>query len=121
LGYLKAWRNREDRPFADGDLGLLAEVAPALGSALRRRAIGPDLLEQADAAPERPAGVLILDTDLRCQSATPSAQAWLAALPGATIARNRGYLPQTVYAVAARASAASCPPGSAPGRWMVAG
>src|SRR5579884_1078811 len=128
-GYLKAWRNREDRPFAVEDLRLLAEVAPHLGSAVRRRTLGPAVSEQADTVPERPAGVLILDADLRRRSSTPSAQAWLAVLPGAAIAESRGYLPQTVYAVAARASAAACPSvrglparlrtRTADGRWVV--
>ena len=40
---------------------------------------------------------------------TPAAPAWLAVLPGAAIAQSRGYLPQTVYAVAARANALACP------------
>jgi len=108
-GYVKAWRNRADPPFAAEDLQLLEDVAPHLGSALRRRATGPAVLEQVKVAPDRPAGVLILDADLRCRSATSSAQAWLAALPGAGMAHRRGYLPQTIYAVAARASAAACP------------
>ena len=107
-GYLKAWRNREDRPFATEDLRLLEDVSPGLGTALRRRAVGPTVFEPAEAPTERPAGVLILDAELRPRSSTALAQAWLEVLPGAAIAERRGYLPQTVYAVAARARAAAC-------------
>jgi DNA-binding NarL/FixJ family response regulator len=108
-GYLKAWRNREDRPFSAEDLQLLEQVASHLGSALRRRAVGQAILEDPDRAEHPSAGVLILDVELRFRSSTPAAQAWLTALPGAAVARSRGYLPQTVYAVAARASATACP------------
>jgi hypothetical protein len=108
-GYLKAWRNREDRSFALEDLQLLTGLAPHLGSALSRRHVGPGLPEQMGAAPDWPASVLILDAELNRRSSTPSAQAWLDVLPGATIAQRHGNLPQTIYAVAARASATACP------------
>jgi DNA-binding CsgD family transcriptional regulator len=108
-GYLKAWRTREDRAFAAEDLRLLEDVAPGLGSALRRRAVDPTVFEPAEAPAERPAGVLLLDAELRPRSTTAAAQVWLAVLPGAAIAQRRGYLPQTIYAVAARARAAACP------------
>jgi len=107
-GYLKAWRQRGERAFELEDLRLLADVAPCLGSAVRRRIVHLPAAAQSGSE-ERPAGVLILDADLRCRGSTPAAPAWLAALPGAAAARSRGYLPQTVYAVAARASALACP------------
>jgi DNA-binding NarL/FixJ family response regulator len=108
-GYLKVWRNREDRPFAAEELEMLEDVAPALGSILRRDICRSTLLGEASAPAERQAGVLIVDAQLRERSATASAQDWLDLLPGAAIAQSRGYLPQAVYAVAARASAAACP------------
>jgi DNA-binding CsgD family transcriptional regulator len=108
-GYIKAWRNREERSFAPEDLRLLEDVAAGLGSMLRRDLRGPRLLGEAHVTTDRPAGVLILDPELRQRSATASAQEWLTVLPGSAIAQSRGYLPQAVYAVAARACAASCP------------
>jgi DNA-binding CsgD family transcriptional regulator len=108
-GYLKAWRNSDDRPFAAEDLQLLADVAPRLGSALRRRAISPAIPAPWRAAEHERAGVLILGRDMRGRSATPAALAWTALLPGATVARNRGYWPQAIYAVAARAAVTASP------------
>jgi DNA-binding CsgD family transcriptional regulator len=104
-GYLKAWRNSDERAFAPEDLQLLHDVAPALGSALRRRAIDPAGIEQLPACAPATPGVLILDAAMRLRSATPATARWLEGLPGASFARSRGYLPQTVYAVAARAAA----------------
>ncbi|HEX8969709.1 MAG TPA: helix-turn-helix transcriptional regulator [Chloroflexota bacterium] len=108
-GYLKAWRDRDDPSFAAEELALLEAVAPALGSALRRRAIGPGPPRIPGNASERGSGVLILDADMHPRSWTTEAQAWLDALPGADFARRYGSLPQVVYAVAARAAAAESP------------
>jgi DNA-binding CsgD family transcriptional regulator len=108
-GYFKAWRNGEDRPFAAEDLQLLGDLSTVLGSALRRRAVGPTAFQRGELAEQRPAGVLILDAELRLRSSTAPARAWLEVLPGAAMAQRLGYLPQTVYAVAARAIAAEWP------------
>jgi DNA-binding CsgD family transcriptional regulator len=105
-GYLKLWRDRDERPFAADDLRLLEDVAPLLGSAMRRRVAR---VSGAAAASEMAAAVIVLDADLRPRSMTASAEAWLARLPGGTMAHSRGFLPQTIYAVAARALAAACP------------
>jgi len=107
-GYVKTWRNREDVPFAAEELCLLEAVAPSLGAALRRRALGPGPLQVEDSATHRASGVLILDADMRTRSWTSEAQAWVAALPGAEVAHRQGFLPQAVYAVAARAAASDC-------------
>jgi DNA-binding CsgD family transcriptional regulator len=53
--------------------------------------------------------VLILGRDMHGCSATPAALAWTALLPGATVARSRGYWPQAIYAVAARAAVTASP------------
>jgi hypothetical protein len=108
-GYLKAWRDRDDPAFAAEELALLEAVAPALGSALRRRALAPGPLRIPASASERGSGVLILDADMRPRSWTTEAQGWLDTLPGAAVARRYGFLPQVVYAVAARAAAAEAP------------
>ena len=108
-GYVKAWRNRKQPPFAAEDLQLLEAVAPTLGTALRKRALGPGPLRIPNSPAERAAGVLILDADLRARSWTSEAQAWLAALPGAEAAQQQGFLPQAVYAVGGRAAAAGTP------------
>jgi DNA-binding CsgD family transcriptional regulator len=105
-GYLKAWRDRADLPFASPDLQLLEAVASGLGTALRRRALGPGPIRIPDSSMQHASGVLLLDTDMHTRSWTADAQTWLAALPGAEFARRQGFLPQSIYAVAARAVAA---------------
>jgi len=106
-GWLEAYRASDHAPFSAEETALLAEVVPALGDALRRRAIGREPLVE-----RRPPGVLILDEDMRATSWTSSAREWIGVLPG-RIHGSLGLLPSVVYAVAGRASA---PFGSAAAR-----
>jgi DNA-binding CsgD family transcriptional regulator len=105
-GYIKLWRDRDEMAFAAEELRLLEDVAPYLGSAMRRQVTH---VQHAAAGADISAAVLVLGAELRVRSMTASAQAWLARLPGGAMARSRGYLPQSIYAAAARAMAASCP------------
>ncbi len=106
-GWLEAYRTSDNASFSPEETALLADVVPALGDALRRRAISREPLVE-----RRPPGVLILDEDMRAMSWTSSARAWIGVLPG-RIHEGLGLLPSVVYAVAGRASA---PSGSAAAR-----
>jgi hypothetical protein len=77
-GWIKAYRDHDDTPFAEHDLELLAHVGPTLGSALRRRLGGASCGTLP--APTSP-GVVLLDEDLRAVSWTAGAREWIAALP----------------------------------------
>jgi DNA-binding CsgD family transcriptional regulator len=96
-GWLDAYRSADGRPFDDEDVELLDRVAPALGDALRRRAIKPNL-----PARRRPPGVLILDKDPKKTSWTAIAREWIRELP-TPVNQSTGLLPPVVYAVAGRA------------------
>jgi DNA-binding CsgD family transcriptional regulator len=96
-GWIKAYRDRADRAFGDGDLDLLATVASSLGSVVRRRlmeASGDGALE-----PSTP-GVIVLDSDLSPVSRTAGAQAWIDSLPSAALFAAWGMLPPEVYPLA---------------------
>jgi DNA-binding CsgD family transcriptional regulator len=98
-GWLEAYRAGDDRPFAPEETSLLASVAAVMGDGLRHRA--------GEAGPlvgRRPAGVLILDQDLRATSWTPAAREWVADMPG-PIHETVKLLPSVIYAVAGRATA----------------
>jgi DNA-binding CsgD family transcriptional regulator len=99
-GWIKAYRDSGDRPFAEGDLDLLAAVGPSLASALRRRVDGAT---RVDGGPPRAPGVIVLDRDLRPVSWTGGARAWVEALPLASLFAAWGMLPAVVYPAAARA------------------
>jgi DNA-binding CsgD family transcriptional regulator len=99
-GWVKAYRDHSDRAFAEGDLELLAQVGPSLGSALRRRLGAED--PESSAAPGSP-GVVVLDRDLRAVSWTAGAREWIDALPLAGLWAMWGILPAVVYPVAALA------------------
>ena len=120
-GWIKAYRDDDDRFFAEDDLELLAQVGPTLGSGLRRRhgAGSPD----SRAAPSSP-GVVVLDRDLRAVSWTAGARAWIDALPLAGLFAVWGILPAVVYPVAALARSRNGPSEAhaleraADGRWV---
>jgi DNA-binding CsgD family transcriptional regulator len=97
-GWIKAYRDSSDPSFAADDLELLAEVGPALGSALRR-GIGA-AHDGVVPAPGTP-GVIVLDRDLRPVSWTAGARSWIESLPGAAIFAAWGMLPAAVYPAAA--------------------
>ncbi len=100
-GWLKAYRDNGDARFAEQDIELLQRVGPALGSALRRsmsRGNGAG----GDAAPS-PAGVIVLDGDLKPVTWTAGARDWINSLPSGDVYAAYGMLPAMVYPVATRA------------------
>jgi DNA-binding CsgD family transcriptional regulator len=121
-GWIELYRDSSDRDFADGELELLESIGPSIGSALRRHAMprqdDPPLTTAA------PPGTLVLDRDLRLVSWTPSARAWVDALPSAKLFAGWGMLPSVVYptAVLARSQdvtdAARALVQAADGRWV---
>ena len=96
-GWLKAYRDSADRPFAEHDIDLLSQVGPALGAALRR-----SLMRDSRSSGEAPSppGVIMLDCDLRPLTWTAGARAWIDVLPAASIYAALGMLPAMVYPVA---------------------
>jgi DNA-binding CsgD family transcriptional regulator len=120
-GWIKAYRDNDDSFFAEDDLELIAQVAPTLGSALRRRLSGAS--RDSVAAPSSP-GVVVLDRDLRAVSWTAGAREWIDALPLAALWAAWGILPAVVYPVAALARSRNGSSGAhaleraADGRWV---
>jgi DNA-binding CsgD family transcriptional regulator len=95
-GSVELMRDSDDAPFQEEDSRLLHELAPILGTLLRRSLLQSWQAEQDDAPPLPPA-TLILDTELRPSSWTPRFQDWLAELP-----RAGEMLPPAVYELGAR-------------------
>jgi DNA-binding CsgD family transcriptional regulator len=120
-GWIKAYRDNGDTPFAEHDLELLAQVGPTLGSALRR-SLG-QARGDTPAAPSSP-GVVVLDPDLRVVSWTAGAREWIDAFPLAGLFAAWGILPGPVYPVAALARSQNGSTGAhvlertADGRWV---
>lgn len=94
-GWIKIFRNSDDRPFEEVELQLLAAVGPSLGSALRRTSY-PPLVETPN---HRPPGVIVLDGELRVISLTAGARAWIETFPSADRYAAFGMLPAMVYPV----------------------
>lgn len=106
-GWVEVYRDHSDRAFDELDLELMAQVGPALGSALRRRwtrrpPTGPGGTLPPQGATDA-VGVLLLDAQLRPVGRTESATAWLARLPAAELFEAWGMLPAAVYPAAALA------------------
>jgi DNA-binding CsgD family transcriptional regulator len=95
-GWIELYRDRSDRAFTEDDVELLANIAPALGSALRRQV---QVRTGRDSA-VGPPGVLVLNHDLTVRSQTPSARHWSALLPGATAFASWGMLHAVIYPIA---------------------
>jgi DNA-binding CsgD family transcriptional regulator len=121
-GWIKAYRDGGDPEFEDMDLDLLANVAPSLGSVVRRRvtdASGTGVLEPI------PPGVIVLDPDLRPVSRTAGARAWIDALPAGALFAAWGMLPAAVYPVATLARSRNGATGAhaleraVDGRWVM--
>jgi DNA-binding CsgD family transcriptional regulator len=96
-GWIKAYRDGGDPGFEDADLDLLADVAPYLGSVVRRRVT--DTSDTGVLEPSPP-GVIVLNPDLSLVSSTVGAQAWIDALPAAALFAGWTLLPAQVYPVA---------------------
>jgi len=121
-GWLKAYRDGTERPFAGHDLELLAEMGPGMGAALRR-SLARD--RRSGSAPASTAGVIVLDSGMRPLSWTAGARAWMDVLPAAQIYAALGMLPAMVYPVATVARSRTTPGGShaleraVDGRWVM--
>ena len=121
-GWLKAYRDSAERPFAGHDLDLLARVGPGLGAALRR-SLARDR-RSGGAAPSAP-GVIVLDHSMRPLSWTAGARAWIDVLPAARVYAALGMLPAMVYPVATLARSRNDANGSraleraVDGRWVM--
>lgn len=99
-GWIKAYRDRGDRPFDDDDLELLASAGSTLSLALRR---GFTAAIPGNAHGPTAPGVIVLNPDLSVASRTAGVRAWIDALPAAALFAAWGILPPVIYPVAARA------------------
>jgi DNA-binding CsgD family transcriptional regulator len=121
-GWIEAYRDGTDRRFEAGDLELLANVGPSLGSALRRRFMVPS---ESDALEPGPPGVIVLNPDLSLLSWTAAARAWIDGLPGARLFAAWGMLPAVVYPAATLSrsrdtlTAAHALERAVDGRWVI--
>jgi DNA-binding CsgD family transcriptional regulator len=121
-GWIEAYRDHADRAFEQEDLDLLADVGPAMGSALRRSAM---LCVAASVVEPSPPGVIVLDRELRLVSWTAGARAWIEALPSAELYVRFGMLPSVIYPAATRARSKRAAAGAhallraVDGRWLV--
>jgi DNA-binding CsgD family transcriptional regulator len=95
-GSVELMRDSDDPAFAEDDARLLDELAPLLGTVIRRGVLQSWQSEHGDAGALPPA-TLILDAELRASSWTPAFHGWLAELPGAG-----QMLPPAVYELGAR-------------------
>jgi DNA-binding CsgD family transcriptional regulator len=103
-GWIEAYRDVADRPFQEGDLELLSNVGPRLGSALRRSVMVPS--DNSGVEPSPP-GVIVLDRDLKLLNWTAGAREWIDALPSARLFAAWGMLPSVVYPAATLARSAT--------------
>jgi DNA-binding CsgD family transcriptional regulator len=124
-GSVELMRDTGQPPFDEDDAQLLADVAPILGTLLRRSVAGGLRKNRAGAEPRAP-GTLILDAELRPNGWTPPFRARLAELPRS--GPDPEALPPAVYELAARVLAAPGEPIGLPnrvrmrapsGRWSV--
>jgi DNA-binding CsgD family transcriptional regulator len=99
-GWIKAYRDRGERPFDDDDLELLAYAGASLSSALRR---GFTTAVPGSAHEPAPPAVMVLNPDLSVASRTAGSRAWIEALPGAELFAVWGILSPPIYPVATRA------------------
>jgi DNA-binding CsgD family transcriptional regulator len=95
-GWIKAYRNSDDRPFDEEELALLAAIGPSLGSALRRSTYPP----HAGLYEPRAPAVVVLGSDLQVVSLTAGASAWMEIFPSAEVYAAFGMLPAMVYPAA---------------------
>ncbi|HEY1689962.1 MAG TPA: helix-turn-helix transcriptional regulator [Solirubrobacteraceae bacterium] len=106
-------RERSEAPFDEHDQRLLAELAPTLGTLVRRSL--PPSWPAAYSATGAPApGTMILDFELRPMSWTPSFAGWLDQLPSS--GPDTAMLPPAVYEIGARALAPPVVPRGFPNR-----
>jgi DNA-binding CsgD family transcriptional regulator len=101
-GSVELMRSGDDAPFDEDDARLLNELAPLLGSLLRRSTVRTWQPDTRDAPPLVPA-TLILDSELRARSWTPAFTDWLAELSAIGIdGPGELRLPPAVYELGTR-------------------
>ena len=98
-GSVELMRDRTDPPFAEADAQLLDDVAPTLGTIVRR-SLARSWRRDSGVGEPRPPATLILDADLRPSAWTPGFRAWQAELPPAGI--DPEMLPTATYEIGAR-------------------
>jgi len=95
-GSVELMRDTADAPFGEDDASLLDELAPLLGTLIRRSLVQSWQADRGDTRPLAPA-TLILDSELRPASWTPAFLHWLAELSAVG-----ELLPPAVYELGAR-------------------
>jgi DNA-binding CsgD family transcriptional regulator len=95
-GSVELMRDEDDAPFDEDDVRLLHELAPTLGTLIRRSLIQSWRADGVDGEPLPPA-TLIVDAELRPTSWTSALSLWLTELHGAP-----DMLPTAVYEIGAR-------------------
>lgn len=101
-GFLCLHRSADDRDFDPAEVEAMRRLAPSLGAALRRTALGGPM-DGADALAPEP-GVVVLDDDFVVRSMTGAAERWLELLGG----RGDG-VPILVMSVSAEAAKSRLP------------
>jgi DNA-binding CsgD family transcriptional regulator len=120
-GWIKVYRDSDERPFDDEDLRLLSTIGSWMGSALRRKTYP----SQPGLPESRPPGVIILGSDLSVVSLTGGARDWIGTFPSAYLYFAFGILPAMVYPAATlarsrtRAGQAHALERAVDGRWVM--
>ena len=104
-GSVELMRDSDDPPFDEQDVQLLHELAPVLGTLLRRSLLGGGHTGDAEER-QLPPATLILDAELRPTSWTSTFGAWLAELDAA--GEGAELLPPAVYEIGARLRTPTC-------------
>jgi len=100
-GSVELMRDSDDPPFDEHEAQLLHEVAPTLGTLLRRSLRQSWQADRSDARPLPPA-TLLVDAELRPKSWTPALVEWLSELRTGGVREGAEMLPPAVYELGAR-------------------
>ncbi len=105
-GWIEAYRDRDDAPFNQIELDLLAQAGGILATVLRRKGA----YATGGFVDARQPGVVIFDSELSMVSWSPWAPDWLDSLPPASLFKRFGVLPAILFptAVLARSGDAPC-------------
>lgn len=106
-GAVGLYREPDQPLFDEEELAFVRAVSPLLATGTRRGLLVGEAMEPE--AAESP-GLVVLDESLALASTTPGVERWLEGLPGAAL--DRGVLPPSLTAVAARALASASEDGS---------
>jgi DNA-binding CsgD family transcriptional regulator len=96
-GSVELMRDSDDEPFDEDDAELLHELAPVLGTLLRRSQLQSWRAELSAGPPLPPPATLVLDAELCASSWTPTFQDWMVELP-----HGGEMLPPVVYELGTR-------------------